>query len=52
LDLKNAQKIFQVLQLFKQKGKTVIISTHDLQIRELADQVLCLEEGRLEGNNE
>jgi putative ABC transport system ATP-binding protein len=52
LDLKNAQKIFQVLQLLKQKGKTVIVSTHDLQIRELADQVLCLEEGRLAGNNE
>jgi putative ABC transport system ATP-binding protein len=52
LDLKNAQKIFQVLQLLKQKGKTVIVSTHDLQIRELADQVLCLEEGKLAGNNE
>jgi len=52
LDLKNAQKIFQVLELLKQKGKTVIVSTHDLQIRELADQVLCLEEGRLAGNNE
>ena len=52
LDLKNAQKIFRVLQLLKQKGKTVIVSTHDLQIRELADQVLCLEEGRLAGNNE
>ena len=52
LDLKNAQKIIQVLQLLKEQGKTVIVSTHDREIIELADQVLCLEEGRLAGNNE
>jgi putative ABC transport system ATP-binding protein len=52
LDLKNAQKIVQVLQLLKAKGKTVIVSTHDLQIRQLADQVLCLEEGKLASENE
>ncbi len=47
LDSKNAQKIIQVLQLLKERGKTVIISTHDREIIKLADQVLCLEEGRL-----
>ena len=52
LDVKNAQKIVQVLQFLKSEGKTVIVSTHDIQIRELADQVFCLEEGRLVGNNE
>jgi putative ABC transport system ATP-binding protein len=52
LDVKNAQKILQVLQLLKQEGKTVVVSTHDLQIRELADLVFCLDEGRLVGNNE
>jgi putative ABC transport system ATP-binding protein len=52
LDLKNAQKIIQVLQLLKERGKTVIVSTHDRGIIELADQVLCLEEGRLAGYNE
>jgi putative ABC transport system ATP-binding protein len=52
LDLKNAQKIVQVLQLLKSKGKTVIVSTHDLQIRQLADQILCLEEGKLASENE
>jgi putative ABC transport system ATP-binding protein len=30
LDTKNAQKILDVLQLLKSKGKTVIVSTHDL----------------------
>lgn len=52
LDPKNTQKIIQVLQFLKSQGKTVIVSTHDLQIRELADMVFCLEDGRLVGNNE
>ncbi len=52
LDSKNAQKIVQVLQFLKSKGKTVIVSTHDLEIRQLADQVFCLEEGRLATSNE
>jgi putative ABC transport system ATP-binding protein len=52
LDVKNAQKILQVLQLLKTKGKTVIVSTHDLEIRALADQVICLDEGKLASGNE
>lgn len=52
LDEKNAQKIVQVLQLLKKNGKTVIVSTHDVAIKELADQVLCLEEGKLATENE
>ena len=47
LDSKNGQKIIQVLQLLKQRGKTIIVSTHDDQIRSLADQVVCLEAGKL-----
>jgi putative ABC transport system ATP-binding protein len=52
LDTKNAEKVFQVLQLLKNKGKTVIVSTHDLQIRDLADYVITLKEGRLATGNE
>ena len=52
LDIKNAQKIIQVLQFLKSQGKTIIVSTHDLQIRELADQVFCLDEGKLVGQDE
>lgn len=52
LDDKNGQKIVQVLQLLKEKGKTVIVSTHDAQIKQLADQVLSLEEGKLADTNE
>ena len=52
LDVKNARKIIQVLQFLKSQGKTVIVSTHDLQIQKLADQIFCLEDGKLVGNNE
>jgi putative ABC transport system ATP-binding protein len=51
LDTKNAQKIIQVLKLLKEQGKTIIVSTHDMKIIELADQVLYLEEGRLATEN-
>jgi putative ABC transport system ATP-binding protein len=52
LDTKNADKILQVLQMLKGQGKTVIVSTHDLQICELADQVFYLKDGRLATENE
>lgn len=52
LDAKNAEKIIQVLQFLKSNGKTVIVSTHDLRIRDLADHVLCLDEGKLASSNE
>jgi len=52
LDVTNAQKIIQVLQFLKSQGKTIIVSTHDLQIRELADQVFYLDEGKLVGQDE
>jgi putative ABC transport system ATP-binding protein len=52
LDKRNADKIFQVLHLLKEKGKTVIVSTHDRQICELADQVFYLKDGRLATENE
>ena len=52
LDTKNAEKILEVLQLLKRKGKTVIVSTHDRQIRDLADQVFYLKDGKLATENE
>jgi putative ABC transport system ATP-binding protein len=47
LDPKNGQKIVQILQMLKANAQTVIVSTHDAQIMQLADQKLCLEDGRL-----
>ena len=52
LDAKNGQKITQILQMLKANGKTVIVSTHDAQIMQLADQTLCLEDGILASRNE
>jgi len=52
LDVKNAEKILQVLHMLKENGKTVLISTHDLQIRALADQVIYLKNGRLASSDE
>ena len=52
LDAKNGQKITQMLQMLKANGKTIIVATHDLEIIQLADQTLCLEDGRLESPNE
>ena len=52
LDDKNGIRIVEVLQMLKSKGKTVIVATHDNQIKQLADQVLTLEEGILANKNE
>lgn len=52
LDPKNSQKIVDILQTLKRQEKTVIVSTHDEQIKELADQVLVLEDGKLASENE
>jgi putative ABC transport system ATP-binding protein len=52
LDTKNGQKITQILQMLKANGKTIIAATHDAQIIQLADQKLCLEDGRLASEDE
>lgn len=52
LDTKNAVKILEVLQLLKTQGKTVVVSTHDREIRRLADQVIYLKDGKLASPDE
>ncbi len=47
LDAVNAQKIIDILRMLKDKGKTVIVSTHDERIIQFADQTFCLENGGL-----
>jgi putative ABC transport system ATP-binding protein len=47
LDTKNGQKIIEILQNLKKEGKTIIASTHDAQIMQLADKKLCLDDGKL-----
>lgn len=52
LDANNSQKITEVLRMLKAEGKTIIVSTHDKQLIQLADQKLCLEDGKLASYNE
>jgi putative ABC transport system ATP-binding protein len=52
LDTKNGLKVIEILQALKAEGKTIIASTHDAEIIRLADQKLCLDEGKLASPNE
>jgi len=47
LDEKTASDIVKILKGLKQKGKTVVVATHDQKIMELADRVLHLRDGSL-----
>lgn len=52
LDAETGRKIIEILQLLKAKGKTVIVSTHDARIMQLADQKLLLKDGHLASHDE
>ncbi|NWG11143.1 ABC transporter ATP-binding protein [Candidatus Bathyarchaeota archaeon] len=52
LDVKTSLKIIQLLQNLKAEGKTIIVVSHDERIIQLADQKLCLEDGKLATLNE
>ena len=52
LDEKNCDRIFDILKMLKAEGKTVITSTHDAQLLELADRIHYLRDGRLTSQNE
>ena len=47
LDDMNAKKIIDILAALKEKQKTVIVSTHDERIVQLADRTFCVENGIL-----
>lgn len=52
LGTKNGQKITQMLRQLKADGKTGIVATHDPELMQLADRTVCLEDGRLAGQDE
>ncbi|MEM3627440.1 MAG: ABC transporter ATP-binding protein [Candidatus Bathyarchaeia archaeon] len=52
LDAKTSLKIIQILKKLKEDGKTVVVTTHDRRIFRLADQKLCMKEGKLVAVNE
>jgi len=47
LDTKTGLKIVELLQKLKDKGKTIIVATHDERIIQIADNKLLLEDGKL-----
>jgi putative ABC transport system ATP-binding protein len=51
LDAASAGKVIDILRMLKGESKTVIVSTHDDRIMQLADQTYCLDNGRLANSN-
>lgn len=47
LDSKSAKVIMTELKQLSQNGKAVIIVTHDLRLREFADEIIYVEEGKV-----
>jgi len=52
LDTKTGLKIVQILEKLKNDKKTIIAATHDERIINLAEQKLCLEDGKLTETDE
>ncbi|MFH1722800.1 MAG: ABC transporter ATP-binding protein [Candidatus Altiarchaeota archaeon] len=49
LDSKNAQGVMALLKAINKEGKTVIMVTHDRKTAEMADRIIELKDGRIEG---
>jgi putative ABC transport system ATP-binding protein len=47
LDTSNAQKIVNILDSLRNQGKTIIVSTHDERIMQLATRIFCVENGKV-----
>ena len=47
LDTKTGLKIVELLQKLRDKGKTIIVATHDERITQITDKKLLLEDGKL-----
>jgi putative ABC transport system ATP-binding protein len=47
LDIETGMEIVRILKELKERGKTVIVATHDIRIMELADLTMHLKDGRI-----
>lgn len=52
LDFKTGLEIVKILERLREKGKTVIVATHDERIMELSNRILRMLEGRIVEVNE
>lgn len=48
LDSKNGREIFKILNSLKEKGKTVVLVTHDESLAKIADQIIRIRDGEIE----
>jgi putative ABC transport system ATP-binding protein len=50
LDSDNGLRVFRLLQYYaRERGRGVVVATHDLRLQECADRVLCMRDGELCG---
>ncbi|EHA6442206.1 TPA: ABC transporter ATP-binding protein [Clostridium perfringens] len=47
LDIENTENILKLLKEINQKGKTVIIITHDINVAKICDKIVYLKDGKL-----
>lgn len=51
LDSKSGKEVMDVLKQLHQKGKTVIIITHDQAVADLCQRIIRIKDGKVEGGN-
>lgn len=49
LDTETGLKIIELLKELNEKGKTVIVATHDMRLREFATRILEIRDGKIKG---
>ena len=52
LDVETGLEIVRILERMKERGKTIIVTTHDERILKLANRTLRLQGGRITDTNE
>jgi putative ABC transport system ATP-binding protein len=47
LDTENSQKITKIMRMLKANGKTAIVASHNPELIQFADRIVCLKDGSL-----
>ncbi len=49
LDIESGEKVMQIFKKEHQKGKTVLITTHDPRVARMTERIILLEDGEIKG---